>query len=305
MTGGEKSPDQGANLKHRISYLKKSLNADTVKSHQNAASTKRSVRTLTSSTAAKSGNSNLPSVKSEQQFQLTSRDNDDVCFDFLDSMLDLFPKKSKVGMKHEQHSDAQRIDLIYDLVHHDMPPNELTSLHQINYNTIRNIKSLYFEQVGETYKHLRMYSDINNVTLKVAIWKDPTLASQVEIKSQAKNSKAWSPEVCSLYLFDNHDDEGNQDLKVFHLPDREGDGELMDQATEENDDGMAEVDEPKNHYKASDSIIQQVDTDKEVDNALKRAQKNITNRSYLKRRNVNFFQGTLAFLNYRDNICDS
>ena len=101
MTGGEKSPDQEANLKQRISFLKKSLNADTTKSHQNAASSKRSTRTLSSTTATKSGNSSLPSDKSEQHFQLTSQDNDDVCFDFLDSMLDLFPKKSKVGMKHE------------------------------------------------------------------------------------------------------------------------------------------------------------------------------------------------------------
>ena len=109
---GEKSLDQGAEHKQRASLLKK-----------------RSAPTLTSSTGAESGTSSQAGEKSEQPLQLASGDKDDTYFDFLDSLLDTNAKKSKVGMKHELHSDAQRIDLIYDYVHHDMPPNELKTLH--------------------------------------------------------------------------------------------------------------------------------------------------------------------------------
>ena len=97
-----------------------------------------------------------------------------------------------------------------------------------------------------------MYSDINNVALKVAIQRDPALASQVEVQDRTNKSKKCSPKVCSLYLFGNQEDEESQELKVFHLPEKDGDGEQMDRATEENDDDTTVVEEPKNIDKASD-----------------------------------------------------
>lgn len=83
-------------------------------------------------------------------------------------------------MNIEFHSDKQRIDLLYDLIQHDVALTQLQAVHNINYNTIRNIKRLYLQQEGETYKHVRMYSDINNVALKLAILKDPELANQIQ-----------------------------------------------------------------------------------------------------------------------------
>ena len=90
-----------------------------------------------------------------------------------------------------------------------------------------------------------MYSDINNVALKVAIQRDPALASQVEVQDRTNKSKKCSPKVCSLYLFGNQEDEGSQGLKVFNIPEKNGDGEQINQATEANDDETAEVEEPK------------------------------------------------------------
>ena len=81
-----------------------------------------------------------------------------------------------MGLKQEQHNDKQRIDLIYDLMMHDVSLNELSVAHKTNYNTVRSIKNQYMNQEGETYKHQRRYTDINNVVLKHALRKDPTLA---------------------------------------------------------------------------------------------------------------------------------
>ena len=49
-------------------------------------------------------------------------------------------------------------------------------------------------------------------------------------------------------------------------------------------------------------IINKINTEHEVKNALWRVSNNITNNSYIKRREVIFFEGTLQFLNTRDNI---
>ena len=89
-------------------------------------------------------------------------------------------------MKYELHSDSQRIRLIYDIVVHGMGPNELSELYNINYNTVRNIQSLFQKQDGETYKHVRMYSDINNVALKVAARSDPSLVEKLEHPTNCK-----------------------------------------------------------------------------------------------------------------------
>ena len=46
-------------------------------------------------------------------------------------------------MKYELHTDCQRINLMYDLMHHSCSPVELTNAYDINYNTIRNMYNLY------------------------------------------------------------------------------------------------------------------------------------------------------------------
>ena len=48
--------------------------------------------------------------------------------------------------------------------------------------------------------------------------------------------------------------------------------------------------------------MKSVKTELEVQNALWRVQNNITNYSYMKRREVIFFEGTLEFMNTRDNV---
>jgi hypothetical protein len=48
-------------------------------------------------------------------------------------------RRRKVGMKYELHTDWQRINLMYDLMHHACSPVELTIGYDINYNTIRNM----------------------------------------------------------------------------------------------------------------------------------------------------------------------
>ena len=109
-------------------------------------------------------------------------------------------------MKYELHSDSQRIRLIYDIVVHGMGPNELSELYNINYNTVRNIQSLFQKQDGETYKHVRMYSDINNVALKVAARSNPSLVEKLEHPTNGKEQRLEAPKVCSLYL---HADDGS------------------------------------------------------------------------------------------------
>ena len=84
-------------------------------------------------------------------------------------------RKSRAGMKHEVHSDSLRIDLIYDLMFHELEPIDLMNIYEMNYNTIRNIKSLYLQREGETYKHSRMYADINDIVLRIAIENNPEL----------------------------------------------------------------------------------------------------------------------------------
>ena len=42
---------------------------------------------------------------------------------------------------------------MYDLMHHQCSPVELTIAYDINYNTIRNMYNLYIQQIGVTYKH--------------------------------------------------------------------------------------------------------------------------------------------------------
>ena len=63
------------------------------------------------------------------------------------------PRKRKVGMKYELHTDKQRVNIMYELMHHDRSPVELTIAYDINYNTIRNMYNLYVQQIGVTYKH--------------------------------------------------------------------------------------------------------------------------------------------------------
>jgi len=82
-------------------------------------------------------------------------------------------------MKYEVYSDSDRIRLIYDIFIHGYKPNQLSEAYQINYNTVRNILNLFLKQEGETYKHTRFYSDINNVALKIAIKNDPNLTERL------------------------------------------------------------------------------------------------------------------------------
>jgi len=48
-------------------------------------------------------------------------------------------------MKYELHSDSERIRLMFDIIVHGMGPNELSELYNINYNTVRNIQSLFLK----------------------------------------------------------------------------------------------------------------------------------------------------------------
>ena len=102
------------------------------------------------------------------------KDKPEIGTEHLDTALAV-PRKSRLGMRHEVHSDSVRIDLIYDLMLHELEPIDLMNIYEMNYNTIRNMKSLYLQQEGETYKHCRMYADINNIVLRVAIENDPEL----------------------------------------------------------------------------------------------------------------------------------
>lgn len=96
-------------------------------------------------------------------------------------------RKSKIGMKYDLHTDFQRINLIFDITHHKLSPAQLTTTYGINYNTIRNIDSLFQSQEGETYKHARMYKDINNVVLKIAMKHDRRLAKKIQNYSEKCN----------------------------------------------------------------------------------------------------------------------
>ena len=91
-------------------------------------------------------------------------------------------RKRKAGMKYELHTDKQRVNIMYDLMHHDRSPVELTIEYDINYNTIRNMYNLYVQQVGVTYKHQRMYTDINNPVLRDAINQRSDLVSKLQEK---------------------------------------------------------------------------------------------------------------------------
>lgn len=88
-------------------------------------------------------------------------------------------RKRKICHKYKLHTDQQRIDLMYDLMHHNSSHVELSIQYDINYTTIRNMYDLYVQQVGLTYKHQRMYTDINNPVLRVAINNDKKLAGKL------------------------------------------------------------------------------------------------------------------------------
>lgn len=104
---------------------------------------------------------------------------------------------------------------MFDITHHNLSPAQLKTTYGINYNTIRNIFSLFQNQEGETYKHSRMYKDINNVFLKLAMINDRSLAETIRANSEKCNKERnLDPKVSSLYLY--LDNEG-QDLKVFCL----------------------------------------------------------------------------------------
>ena len=62
-------------------------------------------------------------------------------------------RKRKMGMKYDLHTDSQRINLMYDLFHHQSSHVELTIAYDINYNTIRNMQSLYIQELGVMFKH--------------------------------------------------------------------------------------------------------------------------------------------------------
>ena len=64
---------------------------------------------------------------------------------------------------------------MYDLMHLKRNPVDLTHSYDINYNTIRNMQNLHAQQAGVTYKHQRMYTDINNPVLEAAIKDDQNL----------------------------------------------------------------------------------------------------------------------------------
>ena len=64
---------------------------------------------------------------------------------------------------------------MYDLIHLKSNPVELALRYEINYNTVRNMLNLYYQEAGVTFKHQRMYSDINNPIHRIAGGKDAEL----------------------------------------------------------------------------------------------------------------------------------
>ena len=92
---------------------------------------------------------------------------------------------------------------MYDLMHHSSSPVELTVAYDVNYNTIRYMYNLYIKLIGETYKHQRMYTDINNPVLRVAIRADELLAAKLlgQRTDAEQDQLGGAPsKVCNVYL---------------------------------------------------------------------------------------------------------
>ena len=81
-------------------------------------------------------------------------------------------------------TDEQRINILYDLLHLERNAAELTRSYDVNYNTVRNIQALFEQQAGITYKHQRMYTDINNPVLAAAVKIDANLKNNLSISSE-------------------------------------------------------------------------------------------------------------------------
>lgn len=120
-------------------------------------------------------------------------------------------RNSNTGMKYNNHSDKLRIDLLFDIFHHEKTEKECAEIYGVKYNTIRNIKKQFEGRKGETYKHARKYADINNVTLKVAQFCNHSLTDRLAALRessghQKQRNDVVTPRGCSLYLFNQWDD---------------------------------------------------------------------------------------------------
>ena len=54
-----------------------------------------------------------------------------------------------------------------------------------------------------------------------------------------------------------------------------------------------------------DPIVGKISTNQKITNALWRESKKVTNLKYIKRRDVKFFEGSLGYLNVRENVYKS
>ena len=108
---------------------------------------------------------------------------------------------------------------MYDLMHHSSSPVELTVAYDVNYNTIRYMYNLYIKLIGETYKHQRMYTDINNPVLRVAIRADEVLAAKLLGQATDAELAEQSGEpfkVCNIYLYNDWSLEDAR-MKLFSV----------------------------------------------------------------------------------------
>ena len=179
---------------------------------------KRPASVFAASSVKNSDRSSIPvSDQLDEIFKMSrGEEHEEKGFESIDSVLEACPKKSKVGMKYELHSVSSSCttSLSTEWVQ-TSSPNFI-----INYNTVRNIQSLFLKQRGETYKHVRMYSDINNVALKVATRSDLGLVERLEPRTNCKEQQLQAPKVCSLYLHADgsvFDHSSQRSMKVFCL----------------------------------------------------------------------------------------
>ena len=92
---------------------------------------KRPASVFADSSVKNSDRSSIPvSDQLDEIFKMSrGEEHEDKGFESIDSVLEACPKKSKVGMKYELHSDSQRIRLMYQIIVHGMGPNELSEFY--------------------------------------------------------------------------------------------------------------------------------------------------------------------------------
>lgn len=83
----------------------------------------------------------------------------------------LTSKETEIAMracwsKYDKFTSRQRVDIAYENLVHNVCYWDLSSKYNIHYNTIRDIVYKMKHFAGSDFKHLRMYSDINNPLVK-------------------------------------------------------------------------------------------------------------------------------------------